>query len=169
MLKWIGAILILASCGGFGFSLSAAHAREETALLQVIDALEYMRSELQYRMTPLPELCALAGNQNRSAVGQVLLMLARELECKISPDAEQCMLIALDSEGEMPRRAREAFRMLGTTLGRFDAEGQLRGLESVEGFCRQELRKLSENRDIRLRGYQTLGLCAGAALVILFI
>ena len=169
MLKWIGAILILASCGGFGFSLSAAHAREENALRQLIDALEYMHSELQYRMTPLPELCALVGNQNRSTVGQVMLMLARELECKISPDAEKCMLAALESEGEMPRRAREAFRMLGTTLGRFDAQGQLRGLEAVEEFCRRELGALCENRDTRLRSYQTLGLCAGAALVILFI
>ena len=169
MLKWIGAILILSTCGGFGFSLSASHRREETALRQLIGALEYMHSELQYRGTSLPELCSQAGSMNRSIIGHILLMLARELECQISPDAEQCMLNALSSDAEIPKRAHEAFRLLGTTLGRFDVDGQLRGLESVQEFCQRELGSLSTNRENRLRSYQTLGLCAGAAMVILFI
>jgi len=48
-------------------------------------------------------------------------------------------------------------------------EGQLKGLESVRQECRRQVETLSYNRDARLRSYQTLGLCAGAALAILFV
>ena len=58
---------------------------------------------------------------------------------------------------------------LGESLGRFDLPGQLKGLEAVRRKCLMELEALGRNRTERLRCYQTLGLCAGAALVILFI
>lgn len=169
MVKWIGAILVIAGCGMFGFTLAAAHRREEAALRALVSALDYMQCELQYRLTPLPDLCRQAGQQNRDVIGQVLLMLAAELECQISPDVESCMESALSSGDELPQRAKRAFETLGASLGRFDVEGQIRGLESVREFCRRELEGLSKDRDMRLRSYQTLGLCAGAALAILFV
>lgn len=169
MMKWLGALLIIGGGGMFGFSLAAAHKREEKALLSLISALDYMQCELQYRQAPLPELCRLAGSQNKNHIGQVLLMLARELECQISPDVECCMEAALQSDFNLPSRSRIAFETLGQSLGRFDLDGQVQGLESVRAFCRAELEKLGKDRDVRLRSYQTLGLCAGAALAILMI
>ena len=47
--------------------------------------------------------------------------------------------------------------------------GQLLGLEEQRRRCNAELEKLNAGKEDRLRSYQTLGLCAGAALVILFI
>lgn len=168
-MKWIGAMLIVAGCGMFGFSMAANHRREETALRQLIAALDYMQCELQYRMTPLPDLCRQAGEQNRNVIGQVLLMLARELDCQISPDVERCMEEALKTGDMLPTRAKKAFEILGSSLGRFDMDGQIRGMEGVRSFCRRELEALGENREARLRSYQTLGLCAGSALAILLV
>ncbi len=169
MMKWIGAAMIIGGFGMFGFSMVAAHKREEAALRSLIGALDYMQCELQYRMTPLPDLCRQAGEQNHNLVGYILLMLARELECQISPDVECCMTEALKAGEALPQRTRKAFEILGTSLGRFDLEGQIRGLEGVRSFCRGELEHLSINRDARLRSYQTLGLCAGSALAILLV
>jgi hypothetical protein len=59
--------------------------------------------------------------------------------------------------------------MLGTSLGRYDLQGQLNGIESVRIRCRSDLEELERNRDVRLRSYQRLGLCAGCALAILFL
>ena len=59
--------------------------------------------------------------------------------------------------------------LLGKSIGRFDMDGQIKGLEAVRQDCRRRLDELSKDRDTRLRSYQTLGLCAGAALAILFI
>lgn len=79
------------------------------------------------------------------------------------------MISALRSGEALPERTKKAFETLGATLGRFDVDGQIRGLEAVRELCRRELDELSRDRDTKLRSYQTLGLCAGAALAILFV
>lgn len=167
--KWIGAVLVFLGCGGLGFSMAAGYKREEGMLRQLINALNYMECELQYRLTPLPELCVQAGKESKGAVRDTLLRFSAELNGQIAPDPSSCMHAALMMDANLPNPIREIFRELGSTLGRFDLPGQLKGLESVRASCRRELEVLSQNRDARLRSYQTLGLCAGAALVILFV
>lgn len=167
--KLIGAVLIIIACGGFGFLLAYNHRKEEQALRQLIGALDFMECEIQYHLTPLPELCRQAAKECGGAIRGVLITLAAEMEDQVSPDVASCMNAALAREKDIPKAARECFRKLGSSLGRFDLPGQLKGLEAIRALCRQELERLSQNRDVRLRSYQTLGLCAGAALVILFI
>lgn len=167
--KWIGAILIVVSCGGFGFSVAAAHLLEEKTLRQLISTLDLMECELQYRLTPLPDLCRLAGNDAVGCIRTVFLSLAKELEAQISPDVSSCMNAVLSTSGEIPKYTREALELLGRSLGRFDLAGQLKGLEAVRTACRRQLEALTTNKEPRLRSYQTLGICAGAALAILFI
>lgn len=167
--KVLGALLVIAGCGGFGFALAANHRREERTLRQLVNVLDFMECELQYHLTPLPELCRQAGRESSGVIRGVMLALARELEDQISPDVASCMLAALSKTGEIPKLTYRCLRALGQSLGRFDLTGQLRGLEAVRATCRKELEDLAKNRDVRLRSYQTLGLCAGAALAILFI
>ena len=168
-LKVIGSMLIIAGCGGFGFSVAAGFRREETALRQLIGALDYMQCELQYRMTPLPDLCRQAGREHPNQIGSILAELSTAMESQLSPEVSACVDGILRKHTSLPKRAARAFGLLGSTLGRFDAEGQLQGLETVRAFCRGELEEMAHNRDNRLRSYQTLGLCTGAALAILFV
>lgn len=167
--RWIGALLVVLGCGGFGFSMAAAHRKEEYTLRQLLSALDYMECELQFRLTPLPELCRLAGREAKGSVREVLLTLSRELDMQMAPDVDGCMKAAVIRSGTLPPRIKEILLHMGRSLGRFDLEGQLKGLEAARGTCRRELDALTHNRDSRLRSYQTLGLCAGAALAILLI
>ena len=70
---------------------------------------------------------------------------------------------------DLPKYVRRNLKQLGACLGRFDLEGQVQGLEAVRCQCRQDLARLQENGPQRMRNYQILALCAGAALAILFI
>lgn len=169
MLKWFGAIMIIIGCGSVGFAMSAAHRREEKHLRQLIGALDFMQCELQYRLTPLPDLCRQTAGQCTGSLRALFQALACELEDQISPDVFHCMNAALARNHNLPTHTAEALRSLGRTLGRFDLDGQLLGLENARYNCRQTLEQLSENREVRLRSYQTLSLCAGAALAILFL
>jgi hypothetical protein len=99
----------------------------------------------------------------------VLVQLASELEAQVAPDAGSCMNAVLSKTSGLPPRTRKNFQLLGVSLGQFDLQGQLTGLEAARKQCRRELDELSKNRDVRLRSYQTLGLCAGSALAILFL
>ena len=79
------------------------------------------------------------------------------------------MEVTVASVRELPESVGKLLKELGKTLGRFDLPGQLRGIEGVRRSSRKALDQLERNRDVRLRSYQTLGLCAGAALAILLI
>ena len=166
--KWIGALLIVAGCGAVGFSVASNHRRAEDGLRQLNNALSYMESELSFRLTPLPDLCRLTGASQKNGVGQAFLRLSHAMENRQSPDVALCVQEML-SEVELPKPVQEGFRQLGTSLGRFDLMGQVNGIQQVQDYCCRELESMVQNREERLRSYQTLGLCAGAALAILFV
>ncbi len=168
-LKLIGAVLVFTGCGGFGFSMAAAHRREERELRQYLLALTYMEGELSYQMTSLPELCRSAAAIVTGPVHTLLLALTEELDAQTGADARMCMQTALAQRPDLPQSLRELLLELGQTLGQFDLPGQLRSLRSAMARTEQALSVLADNREQRLRSYQTLGLCAGAALAILFL
>ncbi|MBO5891763.1 MAG: stage III sporulation protein AB [Oscillospiraceae bacterium] len=168
-IKLIGALLMIASCGGCGILAVNAYKRQESYLLQLSQILAYMTWELEYRLTPLPELCRKAGQQSKSTLGHFFTLLAQELEGQAAPDVACCMTVALDKVKDIPKLSVKGLQLLGTSLGQFDLSGQLKGLEAVKIYCQNELEKLSHHREERLRSYRVLGLCAGAALAILFI
>lgn len=168
-IKWIGAVLVMAGCGGFGFSIAAACRREERILRQLLEVIAYMESSLQYQLTPLPQLCRTAAHCVSGPVKTLFQVLARELEAQIAPDAPCCMSAALAQLPDLPSSCRKVCVQLGKTLGQFDLPGQLKGLEASEESCRNMLASMGQGREQRLRSYQTLALCAGAALTILFL
>lgn len=167
--KIIGALLIISGCGIFGCSAAADWRKENSEIKSLIGALDYMHCELRYRLTPLPDLCRLAAAEQKGLVERFLRELAQELESHISPNVSCCTVMVLDSLGPIPGNLRKLLDILGNNLGKFDAEGQLKSLEYVKSYCQEEVEKMNVNRELRLRGYQTLSLCAGAALAILFV
>lgn len=168
MIRILGAGMIFFGCGGFGFTMAASNRRDEACLVQLNAGLEYMICELSYRQTPLPELCrgtaSICGNQ----VGVFFLELAKELEKQLAPDVQVCVYEVLERM-RISGGLRRLLQEVGTTLGRFDLTGQLRGLEGAVRSVELELRRIRDGASQRRRSYQTLGLCAGAAAAILLL
>ena len=168
-LKLLGAFIIVIGCGGCGFAIALSHKRETCALQQLISALEFMRCEMQYRLTPLPELCKLTALTHNGPIKTYFDNLSKELEQQISPNVQLCAEATLARCKTMPAITAEALQDLFKSLGNFDLDGQLQGLSSARDLTEAKLKKHAENQDARIRSYQTLGICAGAALAILFI
>lgn len=169
MIRWIGAAMILASGGSIGFAAAWNHRRQEAALEDLIKVLDFLWAELNCRLTPLPQLCREAAKQCTGVVGRLFQKLGDELDKQLSPDAQSCMKTAIESVQGIPECAQENLLYLGKNLGRFDLQGQLAALDAAKQMCARDLCGLRNNRDSRLRSYQALGFCAGAALVILLI
>lgn len=167
--KFFGAVCVIAACGGFGFLMAAQHMQRIHLLRELISALDYMECELQYRSTALPELCFQTAQQSRGKIKALLQFLSEELEAQISPNVSLCIAIALERCGELPDVIKNMCGYLGNSLGKFDLMGQLKGLDETRLVCRNQLETLLRNKDIRTHSYQTLGLCAGAAIAILFV
>lgn len=169
MYKVLGSVLVICTCGGVGFSIAASHKKVIRLLNSLIAGIAFMRCELQYRSTALPELCFKTSAMLPDMIGRFFKNLSKELESQICPDPRSCAINALSITNELPVVVQECIITMADTLGRFDLEGQLEGLARTEQQVQNELQKLTFELDKRLRSYQTLGLCAGAALAILLV
>ena len=169
MLKILGAMIVIVGCGGCGLAIALSCRRETMALHQVIVALDFMHCELQYRLTPLPRLCRMVSSVTKGQIKNFFSVLATELEQQICPHAKTCVDAALSQCKAIPQQSREILSDLGNTLGVFNLEGQLQSIKALRELTETKLKEHTDNLDVRVRSYQTLGLCAGAAIAILFI
>lgn len=167
--KWMGASLVIGASGGLGLILAWNQIREERALHQLAEILEYMESQLAYRLTPLPDLCREASSLSSGVLGQVMEKLSESLESRHFPQVSGCMQAVLENAPQLPPQTMEILLSLGNSLGRLDLDGQRKELLTLRGECRRNLQALRRNRGERLRSIRTLGFCAGAALSILLI
>ena len=167
--QWIGALLMIAACGGIGFAMAMYDKRELSGLRQLQGALEYMRCELNCRLTPLPVLLRKTAGQCSGGLQNYLVVLSEELENQIAPDVFCCVKVALERCNDVSEKVREILMQLGQTMGVFDLEGQLKSLEIASETCERICKKMEKDRPQWLRSYPTLGLCIGAVVAILFI
>ena len=124
-------------------------------------------AELRFHMPPLEQLSLNASKLSNGVVSKVLLSLSRELNAQVAPDAESCMRAVLNKTSDVPVLTGNMLRLLGKTLGKFDLDGQIQGIQKVIDEIRKNIILLSSDRENRLRSYRTLGFCAGISLAIL--
>lgn len=168
-LQWIGAVFIIGSCGGCGFSMASYYRREEQLLTGLKKTIQTVQWELQYRLTPLPDLIRLCSGNSGLQTKKILIRFSDNLDNHSFPDVNSCMHDALYDAENLPDSVIGILNMLGESLGRFDLSGQLNGLKSLESECDRKLFILREGNISRLRSYRVLGICAGIALAVLFV
>ena len=166
-IKLTGAILILVSCGGYGIMLAMQHRKETASLHQLATVMDCLICELEYKMCSLPELCLFGAAQSKGPVKAFFTALAKAMEEQISPDVYACTIAALKDVAALPVHTAAQLQALGQTLGCFDLNGQLAAFERCKQSCLAQLEIMEHEQTQRLRSYQTLGFCAGAALAIL--
>ena len=167
--KWIGSILIIGSCTGYGISLALHQRREVQLLCELRRIIDEMLWELPYQMTPLPELLRHTAEEKNGVLGSLFLAIADELDRQVLPDVLSCVKAEYPARLDSFTHLKTCLLLLGASLGRFNLSGQLKGLSSARVHCQQTIQEMNTNQDVRLRSYRVLGLCAGISLVILLI
>jgi len=168
-LRFLGAGLILIGCFGFGARLACSYSKNERAIRQLMRGLSIMDRELRFKLSPLSELCRTASQEMSGISGRVMNAFVFQLESRTMPDACSCMRYVLSQVYIPEHRTRELFVLLGQTLGRYDLDGQLSGLSELKIACADSLEGLRSRRKEYLRCHQTLFVCAGVSMIILFL
>ena len=86
-IRWIGVILVVTGCGGFGFIHALSYRKAERSLQAILTLLEQLTCELHYRMTPLPEALRKAASVSGGQIGRMMRKVAEEMDRQIAPDA----------------------------------------------------------------------------------
>ena len=169
VLRWLGALLVVVGCSGAGFSMAMHYKKREHTLRQLLQALDLFVCELEYHLSPLPQICRNIAEVADGSVSAVFSALATQLEAQICPDAGLCMEAVLQGMPEISGKSRNILRQLGRTLGRYDVSGQIAEINGARAECTEELERIRGEKAVRIRNYQTLGICAGVALAILLL
>ena len=166
--KWIGAVLVILSCSIFGMIMSGSIRFEVNCFRELISILNYMQSELEFRLTPLPDLCRLCASQGK-ILRNLFETFAEELENQISPEPEICMEAALCKCNIKTKSIETYLLELSSSFGKFDLCGQLLGICSVRQQCTSMLCKLESGEESRIRNYRTISFCIGILTTILLL
>ena len=169
MLKLIGLSLILAASGAVGAGLAGTVRRQQAQTLALIDALLRIRHELQYRLTPLPEIfAALGGSRNREIAeffSRLAALLSSAQTCTVGYACRQAQTRGLS----LSSAARGTILSLFDSLGRYDLEGSVQALDLALSRLREEVKALQNSAAARCRTYLTLGVCTGLAAAVILI
>ena len=171
MLKLIGLSLILTASSAMGLGLARTVRRQQAQTLAFIDAVLRIRHELQYRLTPLPDVFLALQESREAAVAAFFSGLAGSLSaadtCTVGYACRQALR---RTEGLcIPAGVRTALMSLFDTLGKYDLDGNLQALDLALGRLREEARQLQGSAAARCKTYVTLGVCTGLAVAVILI
>lgn len=154
-----GIFLVLAGLMGGLRSVSELreNVRRRECLLRLLDGLSY---EMKNFRPPLPALFSAMSGRTEGAGRELCLRISEGLE---KPGNPRFACLWEDAVCLLPPGEREALRPLGSVLGQYAAEEQVRALERVRG----EMERLLDEARVRMRerGRVSVGLWTAAGLM----
>lgn len=171
MLKGIGALCVVLSASVMGFGFAASVRRQSVRLAALIGSLTYMKGEIQYRRTPLPEVFSLLGKSAaEKSVARFWEHCAEALIHGTGFGMQSVFRTAVRKAAlELPPEAIQTMLVLGASLGQFGLEGQERAIELSLERLSALLERMEQGRSARCRSYATIGVCAGLAVAVILL
>lgn len=171
MLRLFAAGLIVLGCSFFGFGASFAVKRQMRTLRDLQTALFTMKNELLYSMAELPDLLNSISQKVKGAVGSWLSDSGKTLLSEPTADVTDVLMERLEQNEGMryTDTTRSILYTLCLSLGKLDAEGQIRAIDKALEELSAQRKYMEENRDLRVKSYRILGICAGLALAVILL
>lgn len=171
MLRVMGAICVVSGAGAVGFGFAAGVRRQARQLTELCTALETMQAEIEYRMTPLPQLLRELAGICTPPLDTLFIRWSDALSNAQGATVSYALSCALRRTRGLALSAEsiQALRTLSLQLGRFDTAQQGRAVGLCAQRLRQELLQLEAGKQTRCRSYQTIAICAGLALAVILL
>lgn len=144
---------------------------QQSQLRALIDALYTIRRELQYRLTPLPEVFAALSDGANVQIAALFASFSAQLRgaqtCTVGYAYRQALrkVRGLQISGQ----THAALLVLFDSLGKYDLEGNLQLLSLTAEQLQAELRQTQAAAGARCKTYITLGVCTGLAAAVILL
>lgn len=135
MLRLVGAIFVAFGGWMVGHVRSTASRRSLNMIEQLLDALELMICELEYRQIPLPELCASAAERTSGPVSVFFKKMEIALKTQLESSVHACGKKVLEDCDALEDPAKKYIILLLASLGRFDLTGQITEIQRVRDYA----------------------------------
>lgn len=166
-IRLIGAGILCLGSVYVGFSAAGSVRKTAKDLQQLKLALEMMRCEVSYALTPIGTVCEIV---SRSCTGEIrqFFELARTKYVSSETVTEHWVSETVGRTlHRLPNTVREAITELFTSFGRFGADEQLRLIDLTIEKTEAAIKEVDADRAQRCKCYRTLGICTGLAVAVL--
>lgn len=171
MLKIIGALLVAGGATAMGLiSVSGLTARVKL-LSRLVEALGYMRGEISFNLTPLPDIIQSLSAKTGEADKNFFWVCQRGLKKLGDKPFPEIWRESIDSTLGHLLKEEEliTFAALGDVLGRYDSEEQVRSLEYAEKRLSLYLQIAETERAQQGKVYGAVSVLSGLAAIIILI
>ena len=167
MYRILGAGLLFLGCSAAGFSASALLKRQHRLLCAFTSSLALLRGEIAHGARSLPEIFTEAAESAPAPLSGFFYDLASSVRDAPGEPLPAHVSALLSASYELPPPIREAFALLGASLGSTDTAAQLHAIALCEERIRAAEQAAGSSCREQCRTYATAGVCLGAALAIL--
>jgi len=165
--KILGISFIALSSAAVGFQMSAM-LRKRCALMRELDnLLQLLEQEIVTCGTPLPHAFALLSASTDGIWENVFSGIAKEMDKNRWATPHEAAQIVLNQVHD--RDISEIMLPMMKKMGKYNIEAQTQGIESARRQLRMILQELEQERKMKSKTFQTLGICTGLAVAILLI
>jgi stage III sporulation protein AB len=170
VLKLIGSLLLLMATSGIGFVMARRLATRPKQIRRLIGALSILETEIGYGARTLIIACQNVGGRQLQLISELFQQMAQRLATMDGAATYDCLRLAVEEwwpKTAMKSSEKEVFLQFCKTLGMSDRKDQLTHLALVKQNLTIEEQKAREEQGQYEKMVRTLGLLAGALLIIL--
>ncbi len=170
MIRLVGAILIVVGSASAGFCMAGNVRRMQRIYRDALRATAYMKSEIECYLTPLHDIYTQLSHVMPKPLSTLFSALHQQARRSLGllpavhySRARQML------KNPLPHELGQIFAEMFDMLGRQDAVAQIRAITLAEERLNEVLINISSEKKERCRAYETIGVCAGIALVIILV
>ncbi|MGA9172427.1 MAG: stage III sporulation protein SpoIIIAB [Thermoactinomyces sp.] len=172
MIKWVGAIFILIASTWTGFLLAGNLRERPRQIRELRSCLALLKTEINYGVRPLADALARIAQTVSGALSRILESGSKNLLSMDGESTYECLRRAIEDEWRLTsltKTEKEILLKLCHVLGNSSREDQLHHLELAATQLEVEETKARAEQERYEKMYKTMGILAGALLVILLI
>lgn len=170
MIRWIGFVLVVSGAAATGMTMAANVKRTVNLLREWVNILREMRSEIEFHLTPLGELCGILADGASAPIKNILYSVEKKLSDVPGRPAGIQMRESLSVNGQgIPVELKKIIIDLFDALGRQDVYAQIRAIDMAQQRTQSALQSLESEKKDRCRTYRVISVCAGIAIAVILI
>lgn len=172
MLKMMGILMIFTGCSLTGICIDLKYRKRIKELEYLIYAFEYLKGEINYRLTPLNEACFRVGKDCRHEIGQIFITFSKLLAAKSAEDGSALWQQALQKEKNRYHLNDEDYALIGEFgrgLGHMDKKMQQGNIEMMQEKLKMTLNLAQKEQEKSGKLRTGMGILVGACISILII
>lgn len=170
-MRLFGAFFVVIASAFVGFGFAAAVRRQCRQQEALLSALELMKNEMLYRMTPLSDVFAQLRSGGESAVAELFERWSENLYGTAYMSVELALQRAIEQTHELnlPPESLQTLRTLAQSLGKLDVDGQCSAIRLAQTQLESQLALTRAGSEKRAQSYRTVGVCAGLAVAVILL